>query len=290
MVKIHYFWGMKRIALLFTAALAAAAAFAAVPVRWHNEATDTLKIQQILGSVASRPADSLAITIARGMTGIPYEAATLEIAPEMTTVNLDGVDCTTFVEDVIALALTAREGRQTWRDFAYNLENLRYRGGKADGYSSRLHYISDWIMENSRRGNLREITDRLPGAEYKIKTLDFMSRHRDSYPALADDAEFQRLKSIEGAYRSHRYPMVASTRLSKQALAMLKPGDIVAFVSKIDGLDVAHLGFVDIVGGQVRLLHASSHGGKVMVDPLPLVDYLKRNRRFTGIRVFRLAD
>lgn len=281
---------MKRTAIISAAIFGAATAMAAVPVRWHNEAADTVKIQQILSAATSKPADSLVISIARGFKGIPYKASTLEIAPEMTTVNLDGVDCTTFMEDVVALALTVNEKRLSWHDFAYNLENLRYRRGKADGYSSRLHYISDWAMENGQRGNIVEITDRLPGSEYKIKTLDYMTRHRDSYPALADDTEFERLKSIEGAYRSHRYPMIASTRLGKEALSQLKAGDIVAFVSKIDGLDVAHVGFVDIVDGKVRLLHASLRGGKVMLDPLPLADYLKRNRQFAGVRFFRLGD
>ena len=264
------------------------AAHGATPVRWHNEASDTTRIQQILGkAVAGFPDDSLMISIARGFEGTPYVAGTLEQTPEMTTVNLDGMDCTTFVETVAALAVTAAEHRTSWHDFVYNLENMRYRRGIADGYSSRLHYISDWIIENTQRGHLREVTDRLPGVEFKIKTLDFMTRNRDKYPALADDAEYERMKNAEGAYRSHRYPMVASSRVNNATLAALRPGDIVVFVSKTSGLDVSHLGIIDIAGGKVRLLHASSRGGKVMIDPLPLTDYLRRNRSIDGIRIVR---
>lgn len=269
--------------------LCATGATAAGPVRWHNESADTIRVQEILTNTATADADSLVITIARCFEGTPYVASTLEFSPEMTTINLDGLDCTTFVETVMALAVTAVEQRLSWHDFVYNLEKMRYRRGTPDGYSSRLHYFSDWIIENSQRGTVHEVTDRLPGAEFKVKTLDFMTRNRGKYPALADDNEFQRMKSAESAYRSHRYPMIASSRVSKATLGALRPGDVVAFVSKTDGLDVSHLGFIDVRGGQVRLLHASSRGGKIMLDPLTLTDYLRRNRSIAGIRIVRLA-
>lgn len=281
---------MKSILLSITATLlCATSAVAAGPVRWHNESADTIRVQKILTATASAAADSIVINIARCFEGTPYMASTLEFSPEMTTVNLDGLDCTTYVETVMALAVTAGEQRLSWHDFVYNLEKMRYRRGTPDGYSSRLHYFSDWIMENTQRGIVREVTDRLPGAEFKVKTLDFMTRNRDRYPALADDTEFQRMKSAESAYRSHRYPMIASSRVSKATLGALRPGDIVAFVSKTDGLDISHIGFIDIRGGKVRLLHASSRGGKIMLDPLPLSDYLRRNRSIAGIRIIRQA-
>lgn len=271
------------------------AAHAAAPgeVRWHNEATDTLRIQQLLNSAAaieSATTQGRVGAIAREFIGTPYVAGTLEGEPEMLTVDVDGLDCTTFMETVAALAKTAGERRRSWHDFVHNLESLRYRRGRADGYASRLHYISDWAIDNAQRGNLREVTADLPGASWQVKTLDFMTRHRDSYPALANDGEFERLKSMEIGYRSHRFPMVKSTRIGKATLEALRDGDIVALTAKADGLDVCHVGFIALVDGVPHLLHASSTAGKVIIDSKPLTEYLRRSKSATGIRVFRLKD
>ena len=59
-------------------------------------------------------------------------ASTLENADgeEQLTVNLDELDCTTFVDVILSLAYTAGQHRTSWRDFTSNLERLRYRSGE----------------------------------------------------------------------------------------------------------------------------------------------------------------
>ncbi len=261
--------------------------------RWCNEQADTTRITTLLSDASSkgfRTPNEILSYIAPKFEGTPYVAATLEGPTEMLTINLDGMDCTTFMETVAALALTVNEGRNSWQDFVYNLENLRYRQGKLDGYASRLHYVSDWIVDNAHRGNIREVTDRLQGVGHSVKTLDFMSTHRDSYPALADSMEFERIKSVEVGYRSHRYPYIKNASLmGKNAGSFLQSGDIIAFTTKTDGLDVSHVGIIMIDNGIPHLLHASSAAGKVINDPLPLAEYLRKNRNITGGRIIRLA-
>ena len=263
-------------------------------VRWHNEATDTTRITEILvkaEKINSPNAQGRVGAIAREFLGTPYVAHTLEGDEEKVTVNVDELDCTTYVETVLALAATVGQNRSSWHDFLYNLENMRYRGGKVDGYSSRLHYISDWIVENGHRGNFTEVTNRLPHHEYLVKSLDYMSAHRDSYPSLKDSVEFVNIKNTERGYMSHRYPYVKSRNVAtKEFLASLKDGDIVALTTKTPGLDVSHLGFIAIVDGVPHLMHASMAAGKVIIDPLPLTDYLKRARSLTGLRIIRLQD
>lgn len=261
--------------------------------RWTNEESDTTRITEILVEASSKdlstPNETMAF-IGKKFIGTPYTASTLEGTPEMLTVNLDGMDCTTFIETVAAMAITIAENRNSWQDYLYNIENLRYRHGKMDGYSSRLHYISDWIVDNTHRGNIREVTDRLPGSAYQVKTLDFMTGHRDSYPALKDSMEFERMKSVEVGYRSHRFPYIKSAALQGKGMAStLQSGDIIAFTTKTAGLDVSHLGIILIEDGVVRLLHASSKAGKVVVDPQPLAEYLRKNRNITGGRIIRIA-
>ncbi len=261
-------------------------------VRFHNESTDTIKINSILSTAIAQPTTAeKIINIAQQFIDTPYAAGTLECIPERLTVNLDSVDCTTFVETVLALAQTANEQRTSWRDFIFNLEHLRYRNGKMNGYSSRLHYISDWIVDNTHRGNITEVTNRIPRSEYTQKSLDFMTANRDKYPALSDENQFLKVKSIEMGYRSHRFPYIKREMLSlKDVTNALRDGDVVAITTRIKNLDVTHIGIIKKFDGVPHLLHASSAAGKVIIDPLPLYDYIRRSNSNTGIRVIRLND
>src|SRR5690606_19931565 len=87
--------------------------------------------------------DSL-VNIGKTFLGTPYVEKTLEIGPtETLVVNLRGLDCTTFVENVLAFGLLLKQGGKDFEAFAGHLQALRYRNGKLDGYPSRLHYFSD---------------------------------------------------------------------------------------------------------------------------------------------------
>lgn len=261
-------------------------------VRWHNEATDTTTINRILVKAtdlcASNP-NQLVEFIGREFIGTPYKSGTLEGSPEALTVNLEEMDCTTFVETVVALALTVENHRCSWIDFLDMLETIRYRNGYADGYASRLHYISDWVITNTHRGYIKDVTDRIPQSDVQIKTLDFMSRNRSKYPALSDSATFEGIKNMEVGYRSHRFPYIKSARLSsKPIINALKGGDIVALTTKTNGLDVSHVGILVIEKDGPHLLHASSKEDKVVIDKLPLTEYMRKAHQLTGIRVLRL--
>lgn len=261
-------------------------------VNWHNEAADTLTINKMLKKAVmiTDPQQRVA-SLAEDFIGLPYVAGTLETdGNECLTVNLDEVDCTTLVDNIIALAITAGEHRTSWRDFVYNLRRIRYRGGEVNGYPSRLHYISDWIVDNTHRGNIEEVTNRTDLATYEIKTIDFMSANRNLYPALADSATFAKIKESEVGYRSHRFPLIKTSRVAKAAKTFLRTGDIIALCTGKKGLDVSHMGILFINDKNIPyLLHASSKAGKVILDTTPLDRYLTSNR-LTGIRVIRLKE
>lgn len=263
-------------------------------IRFHNEEKDTTIISRILNDAYStnlqNPNERIG-HIARMFLGKPYVAHTLECTPEQLSINIDELDCTTFVETVIAMAYTVGEGRTSWRDFVSNLEKIRYRDGDLDGYSSRLHYISDWIVNNSYRGNLQEVTSDFNCESYTIKTLDFMTTHRDSYKALSDENEYTKLKNHEIGYRRHRYPYIkTSTLKNKEIQNLLKDGDIIALTTKTPGLDVSHMGLIAIVEGVPHLMHASMKAMKVIIDPLPLHKYLNNSKSLTGIRIIRIKQ
>lgn len=260
-------------------------------VCFHNEGVDTLKITQWLSELAGKRFASTGDMVAEAgklMLGTPYAGGTLDEGDqECLTVNLDSVDCTTFLESAVAMALCVDSRRISWHDFVYNLERIRYRGGHENGYASRLHYMCDWILDNSHRGVISDVTARIGRGDYIVKTIDFMSRHRDKYPRLKDDSEFERVKDVEVGFRSHRFPFL---KLENIRGAKLRSGDLVFFTTTIGGLDVQHVGIVIVENGKQRLLHASSRGKRVMVEDGEVADYVKRNKSVSGIRVVRLMD
>lgn len=289
---------MKKSILAALAAALACVSSPAMPaatLRFGNEAADTTRINAILVDAVGRdiasPQERTAY-VARLFEGVPYAAHTLEGSPEQLTVRLDSLDCTTFVETALALAYTAGERRSSWRDFVYNLERLRYRGGHMDGYGSRLHYNCDWAQDNMHRGLIADVTPRIPRTSYIVRSIDFMSRHADRYPALADSAALEAVKKVESGYRLHRFPYIRTADLRfRDVQDALRTGDVVALVTKLKDLDVTHLGIiVKDADGVPHVLHASLSAGRVVLSDPPLADFMKRNTGLLGIRVYRLLD
>lgn len=284
------------IAVLFCLITNAFGMSAATDVRFGNEASDTTTITNLLVEASQKRFENPEARVAffaSKFTGTPYAAHTLEGDEEVLTIRVDSLDCTTFAETVLALAMTSGEGRSSWRDYVYNLRRLRYRGGEVNGYPSRLHYICDWAVDNRHRGNIKDVTPDFPGCSYVLRTIDFMSSHRNSYPALADSANYARIRQVESGYKNHRFPYIKTAALASKAVqADFHNGDVVAFVSNLRDLDVTHMGVVvkDAPDAVPYVIHASSKNGKVERTTMPLADFVKRNRSWIGVRVFRLNE
>lgn len=287
---------MNRFFAFIAGLLVTFAAGAQVEVRFGNEAADTLQLTHLLDAAAAQNFSSPEARVAffgRQFIDIPYAAHTLEGDEEILTVRLDSLDCTTFAETALALAYTVGEHRNSWRDFVYNLRRIRYRNGEVNGYPSRLHYISDWAVDNKHRGNLSDVTPSLPKCNYLVRSLDFMSSHRDAYSALADSANYARIRDMENGYRNHRFPYIKTFDLNNKTVKdALRNGDVVGFVCKLPNLDTTHMGIIvkDSPTAEPYVLHASMAGGKVEVSERPLAEFVKRNRSWIGIRVFRLSE
>lgn len=257
---------------------------------------DTLKINDLLmQGIQSglKDANELVCFYAHKLEGTPYVGHTLEGDQEMLTINIDELDCTTFVETLYALTKTTQSGRYSWRDYARNLENLRYRHGEMGDYSTRLHYICDWIIDNSNRGNIVDVASDIACVRYKVKTINYMSKHSSSYRSLANDsAMVEKIKSFEVGYRNHRFPFIKKDQLnSKDVLKVVKRGDFVGLVTKTEGLDISHLGIIELdEKGHPVLLDASSRGKKVQLEPVDLKTQLSKSKDTEGIRIFRIKQ
>jgi hypothetical protein len=227
--------------------------------------------------------------------GTPYLAHTLEAylagggdpAEEPLALRLTVFDCVTLVEAAVAAARTAAAGPGAgWTHFAAEVERMRYRGGIRAGYASRLHYFSEWIGDGARRGLVRDLGPEL-GAVADLRPLRFMSAHRGSYAALADQNTFRAValheRSLDGVPR-HRVPRARVAAISPR----LQSGDVLAFATGIEGLDVTHTGLAHRdARGVLRVLHAPLSGGVVELSPGTLAQYVDALRGCTGILAAR---
>ena len=292
---------MKKSLLLFIVLLMAcgskqttqqvAQAATTTQMRFHCD-SDTTVINGLLAKgndSGIADANALIEFYARQLLGTPYVAHTLEADEEVLTINIHELDCLTFIESLYALTRATLNHRYSWRDYAANIENVRYRGGTMGDYSSRIHYISEWIIDNHVRGNLVEITPDLPHVDYMVKDINYMSKHPDSYRQLKNDtAMVEKIKRHE--LRQHRFPYLKRSWLNDKGVkAALRSGDFITLVTKMEGLDVSHNGVVIVDDkGDPHLLHASMSGGKVMLETQSLYKFLERSKTNIGVRVFRM--
>ena len=247
---------------------------------------------------ASRPRAPLgreAIRVGELAAGTPYVPNTLDAylksaghpSQEPLTLSLTRFDCVTLVEACLAVARVAgQEGPPTWERFGRETERMRYRGGERRGYTSRLHYFSEWIGDGERRGLVKDMGTDLEGAEDK-RPLRFMTEHRASYPALADEAVFREIGAIERRLDAHPRRVIPTKRIP-QVVDRIESGDVLAFATEIPGLDVTHTALAYRDGDDIlRVLHAPLSGGVVEITEATLPEYVSAIRRSTGILVAR---
>jgi hypothetical protein len=230
-----------------------------------------------------------ALRIARQFEGRPYVAGTLERSgPEALVVNLREFDCWTFVENAVALAQTRHLPQPDWAGYLAQLQRLRYPGGVPDGYASRHHYFFGWLRDHERRGLLQMVTDAATARPY-AKRIHFMTTHRALYAGLKEDADFQRCAQAEAEINAGKFYFIPTNEV-KNFEDRIADGDLIGVTTVKEGLDVTHEGFAVRQHNRVYLLHASSEHRRVMVSPVPLADYLARNRQQSGIVVARLMN
>lgn len=226
---------------------------------------------------------------ARALIGTPYVAATLELDDlrEECSVNLQGLDCVTLYETALGFARMIRNGGRTPEDLLREVTFTRYRGGKLDGYLSRLHYTSDWIFDNERKGVVRDITPSLPGAQRMDKRIDFMSTHPNSYRQLKAQPDLvAKLAKLEEEITRRRPWFVPNTRVA-EVEPLLQSGDIIGIATSAAGLDCSHTGLIWVdENGKRGFLNASSVHKRVLVSET-IAEYAVKYARNVGILVAR---
>lgn len=227
------------------------------------------------------------IAVGKGFLGTPYVGKTLEIdASEPLVVELAGLDCTTFLENVVVMTRLIQSGNLTEEAYYEELETLRYRDGVRDGYTSRLHYFTDWILENERKGIITQVSEELGGTAWQ-QDIDFMTSHANLYPFLEGEEMINELAEVEAELSATQMYYLPKAELASLESG-IRNGDLIAITTTVNGLDIAHVGFAIWHEGRVHLFHASSSLKKVVISEKPLADYLAGNKSQSGVMICRM--
>ncbi len=200
--------------------------------------------------------------------GTPYRASTLtgdENTPEVFVINLEGVDCLTFIEHIEAMRISL-----SFAGYRDNLRKVRYRSGRV-AFESRNHFFTDWREYNAER--VEDVTLSIGGGRSR-RTHRILNRKEDGTCLLPGIPCRQR----EVAY-------IPSDAVDSEVTARLKTGDYAGIYSERPGLDVSHVGIViRDRGGRLFLRHASSsqEHGRVIDE-----DFMGYIRNKPGILVLR---
>lgn len=195
----------------------------------------------------------------RAFLGRPYKPNPLigsADSPEVFTASLDGFDCVTYIETVLALALASNA-----RGFIEWLRKIRYERGLIQ-WKRRNHYMTGWIRNNTSDRIIKPIS---------IAALPALRKQRllNTVPGLPPQRA--RMKCV---------PKLAMPRLAPH----LQTGDLIFFVSIRNNLDVFHAGIIVRAGKTLRMRHASRSQGGVVEQKLS--EFLKANR-MAGMIVVR---
>jgi hypothetical protein len=205
--------------------------------------------------------------ISQRLLGILYRESTLigdTIIPEGLVVNLEGVDCFTFIDYVEAMRLS-----ESFPGFIDNLIKLRYKSGSVS-FKNRNHFFSDWKEFNS--GFIRDITEELGGLKAK-KISKILNRKEDGSYLLPG------ITSVEREISYIPSPAIAGPVLEK-----IMPGDYIGIYSHAAGLDVSHVGIFIRKGEKSYLRHASSQPEFRKVIDQDFQGYIQNK---PGIIIFR---
>ncbi len=233
------------------------------------------------------PVGELIVKIGKDFQGTPYVAKTLDQQmDEPLVINLRELDCTTFVENCLAIAQTIKSGKPNFKQFTAELEKIRYRDGKRNGYISRLHYFSEWISNNETKRLIDDATFQLGGKRFPLH-LNIMSTKTDAYPQLKNNPVLiEKMALIENEISARIFFFIPTNQFA-DCEEDINNGDIVALTSSAEGIDILHVGFLVRQNGKIHFLHASLTEKKVVLTETPFLDYLKGRKSASGVMVAR---
>jgi len=223
--------------------------------------------------------------------------------------RIDGFDCDTYVNTVLALALT-----NSLESFQQCLKFNRYKNGTV-AYLTRNHFTSiDWNQNNQQRGVLKDITlgfkdqQNMPVAQfanalinksnwYAHKSITTIRLQNENISEQEKRLAELKIKGSIFKITPSKIPYIPLTALflknnkpNLYLFSQIPQGSIVEIIRpnwdlrQLIGtsLNVSHLGFAIWNKGQLYFREASSQYGKV-VD-VSMIEYLKEAQKSPTIK------
>lgn len=233
--------------------------------KWNAETIDTMLATINENDNVAEKIDY----ISSAFSGNNYKASTLigdQNTEEVFVVDLENVDCFTFIDYVTALSIS-----NSFEDFKNNLKQIRYQDSKVD-FTKRNHFFSDWAVYNSRL--IKDATQEVAG--------DKALRVSKKLNAKNDNDVF--LTGIEVQERDIWY--IPSSEINESILSKIQNGDFIGLYSTHPGLDVSHVGIAIKRGNKVYYRNASSKKKNMKVVDEDLQKLLIEDK-YPGIVVLR---
>jgi hypothetical protein len=238
-----------------------------------------LPIGQVVGKVAMQ------------LKGTPYVGFTLEVSrnTEYCVVNLKGLDCVTFFEDSLDMARMIKKGKSSPADLIEEVQTTRYRGGKMGDFTTRLHYTTDWFVDNEEKGIVKILAPELPGAEPFTQKVGIMSQHPEHYRQLKAHPELvPAIRAAEDRINARSLKYLPMAKI-KAAEPFLQTGDIVGVTGTEEGIDIVHTGLcIKDKQGVAHFMDASSSKINMKVTfESDLATCLDWSSKLTGVMLAR---
>jgi hypothetical protein len=154
---------------------------------------------------------------------------------EKLCINFAAMDCITLLEISLALCYS-----KDYEDFIFNLQQIKYQDGQIS-YNHRNHYTVDWLYNAQKLGILDNLTADLEYSQTLYRSLSVL----ENYPIV---------------YRPITF---ISKWMVPEMEHLMLPGDIIAFVSHRDDLDIGHIALLVPSEEGLILRHASRLSKKV---------------------------
>ena len=230
--------------------------------------------------------------VSREFLGVPFVFSPLGEGPgnppdSDPLISFKAADCTTFVEETLALALSVNLKRAEEL-----LKKLRYNAGRVD-YLQRKHFMmAQWIPLNQQAGYIKDVTRQVGGSLVRVvaKRLgpQVWSKRRPekNWPLLDPD------QVPRGVSRLPIIPIESVQHVAER----IQPGTILFVVREDFGnmpVRISHMGLVVEMHGKRFLRHASRVFGRVADERLDA--FFARNRAYKrwpveGINLQQVLD
>ncbi len=249
--------------------------------------TEDARVQALLESVRGQPLPARLLALSERFLGTPYAHSPLgegEGQDPDPRFRLDRVDCLTFVETVMALALSGSE-----EDVVHVLDSIRYRSRPE--YAGRNHLMeAEWLPSNAAKGLVRDVTAELAGdaAVAGAKVIGPEAWGSTTGRALALPPEARPTGRFQLGVVPVSEVLSRAARWPSGTLLLLVREDAPWRVTR-----VSHLGFVVQRGGKTFLRHATRGWKDGVVDeelPHLLARHAHYAWKIAGVSLWEVRD